>query len=156
MTEREEFTVDKARLGTTGKFLIFLGLACLAVLFLLPQAEAPIIVVFVVASAASIGLGLKDLLTRGQTGVQVVVDAEGITVLRLGPDPIPWAEVERCELVIAGRGTSWVRLHLRHGSPTAARLGTGKVSIHDMALIGGIRGVRQAIARLAPQVPRNW
>jgi hypothetical protein len=118
--------------------------------------SAPVMVVAVVLGVLMVGFGLIDLNKRGRTGVQVAVDRAGITVAEKGPDPIPWAEVERCEIVVGAKGASWVRLHLRPGSPTAARLGTTRVNIHDRILTGGARGLRQAIPRMAPQVPRDW
>ncbi len=156
MSEREEFTYDKARLTASGAFQIGLGLAVLGCLFILPQAVPPIIAVFVVIGGALVVMGLRELGKRGQTGVQVALDAEGITATRHGADPIPWTEVERCELGRAPRGRSWVRLRLRPGSQAAARLGTVKVNIYDHALAGGELGLRRTIARLAPQVPRDW
>lgn len=49
-----------------------------------------------------------------------------------------------------------LRLVLRPDSRAAARLGKHKVVVNDLVLTGGGRGVRGAIARLAPRVPRAW
>lgn len=158
MTEREEFTYVKARLRAGGFLFIVMGLGLMGLVLGTARWEdnAPIMVVSVVFGGLSIVLGLIKLAKLGKTGVQVVVDRTGITIAERGPDPIPWAEVERCELVRGGRGGDWLRLRLRAGSATAARLGRVKIDIHDHVLTGGALGLRRAIARLAPQVPRDW
>jgi hypothetical protein len=158
MKEREQFAYDKALLRTSGFGLIVMGLGLMGLVLgtVRWEANAPIMVVSVVSGVPLIVLGLIRLNKLGKTGVQVVVDRTGITVAERGPDPIPWAEVERCELVRGGRGGDWLRLRLRAGSAAAARLGRVKIDIHDHFLTGGALGLRRAIARLASQVPRDW
>jgi hypothetical protein len=158
MTDREEFTYNQTQLRTNGIGFILMGLGLMALVLFTTRWEqnAPIMVVSVVFGVPLIVFGLIDLSRRRQTGVQVTVDRDGITVAAKGPDPIPWAEVERCDFVIGGKGATWVRLTLRWGSPAAARLGTTSVRIYDRLLTQGPPGLQVAIARLAPQVPRNW
>ena len=158
MTEREEFRFDKGQLGTNGIGLILIGLGLMGLVFGTQRWEdnAPIIVLSVVLGVPMIVLGLIELNKRGRTGVQVVVDGDGITDVRLGPDPILWDDVARCEWGRGQRGASWVCLRLRPGSPAAARLRKASVRINDRILTHGSPGLRNAIARLAPQVPRDW
>lgn len=158
MTDREEFTYDKAQLGTNGIGFILMGLGLMALVLGTQRWEqnAPFMVLSVVLGVPLIVFGLIDLTRRGRTGVQVAVDRDGITVAAKGPDPIPWAEVERCDWGHGPRGATWVRLQLRQGSPAVARLGTTSVRINDRILTQGSPGLQAAIARLAPQVPRNW
>jgi len=155
MTERAEFAFDPARLRASGLGMIFLGVLALA---MIPAgvAEGPVLVICVVLGLASVGIGVKQLHNRGKIGAQVVVDRDGITDIRISPDPIPWADVQRCEVGIGPKGSNWLRLVLRTGSATEARLGKSRVNIQDTQLMNGRLGVRLAIARLAPQVPRDW
>jgi hypothetical protein len=158
MTEREEFTYSTEALGRTGFGLIILGLFLMGLGLGATRWEenAPFMVLSVVVGVLLIVFGLIELNKRRRTGVQVVVDRQGITDIRLSPDPIPWDEVHRCEWGRGPKGSSWLRVVLRSGSQAAARLGKAQVNIQDAALTRGPDGVRRAIARLAPQVPRDW
>lgn len=158
MSEREEFTFDRAQLSINGFGFILMGLGLMGLVLGTQRWEdnAPLMVVAVVAGVPLIVFGVIDLNRRGRTGVQVAVDREGITVAEKGPDPIPWAEVERCAFGQGPRGASWVDVRLHPGSPAAGRLGTTRVRVNDRILTNGAPGLRRAIARLAPQVPRNW
>lgn len=158
MTERAEFEIDRAAVGTGGIILVVLGLLVLSVPFWLPRFDTGIAVLSTGLGLAIIGLGIYTFRHRNVTGVQVVVDRDGITDLRLSPDPIPWSEVERLGLtVMNGRFAPRLKLILRPGSPLiAARFRNGTVVINDTTLRGHTNGLRAAIARLAPQVPRDW
>lgn len=157
MSERAEFQESQTLNLVFG--VIFLGMAAGLVAWLFPTG-VPILnwdtTVLLLAIAAMVGVGLWSLWRLRKTGVIVVVDRDGMTDLRLMPDPIPWAEVERCELQVGFKGATHLRLVLRPDSRAAARLGKHKVVVNDLVLTGGARGVRRAIARLAPQVPRAW
>lgn len=157
MDERAEF--EESRTQNLLFAIVFLGMALLWVVWLFPRgipAWNRDTVVIVLAIAAMAGTGLWFLWRMRKTGVVVVVDRDGITDRRLMPDPIAWAEVERCELQVGLKGATFLRLVLRPDSPAAARLGRHKVLVNDLVLTGGSRGVRGAIARLAPGVPRDW
>jgi len=157
MSERAEFQESRTLNLVFG--VVFLGMAGLWVVLLFPTGVPTLnrdTTVLLLAIAAMAGFGLWSLWRLRKTGVIVVVDRDGITDLRLMPDPIPWAEVERCELQVGIKGATHLRLVLRPDSRAAARLGKSKVVVNDLVLTGGGRGVRGAIARLAPQVPRGW
>jgi hypothetical protein len=158
MTERAEFEIDRGRVGTSGILLCVLGLLVLSVPFWLPRFDTGIAVLSTGLGLAIIGLGILTFRLRNVTGVQVVVDRDGITDLRLSPDPIPWSEVERLGLTLLNaRAAPRLKLILRPGSPLiAARFRSGTVVINDTTLRGHTNDLRAAIARLAPQVPRDW
>jgi hypothetical protein len=158
MSEREEFSFDKGQLGMNGFGFSIMGLGMMGLAFGTQRWEddAPVIVLLIVLGVAMIVAGLIDLNKRRRTGVQVAVDREGIYIAERGPDPIPWTEVERLAYGVGGKGSTWVSLHLRPGSPTAARLGKTSLRVYDRLLTDGSPGLRQAIARLAPQVSRDW
>jgi hypothetical protein len=157
MIEQAEFSFDRAQLRTGGLILIGLGLACACVPLILPASDPVITIVCLAVAAAVAGVGAKLLTDRARTGVQVVVDRDGITDLRLMPDPIPWSEVDRIGLTRGVDRIPRLRLILRPDSALAAqRFSSGQVVINDLVLTDNIRGVRGAIRRLAPQVPRDW
>lgn len=157
MDEREEF--QESRTQNLVFAVVFLGMAVVWVVIVFPDGvtrwtrEA---VVLLLAIAGFVLAGLWFLSRLRRTGVVVVVDRDGITDRRLMPDPIPWAEVARCELQPGIKGFTHLRLALRPDSRAAAQLGRQKVVVNDLVLTGRGRGVRQAIARLAPQVTRAW
>ncbi|HMO07679.1 MAG TPA: hypothetical protein PKD10_08530 [Paracoccaceae bacterium] len=157
MEQREVFRLNRAQSLILG--LMLLGIAVWMGFVTFPLGSRPMDINawgLVVATAAFAGGGLWFLARLRNTAVQVVVDREGITDFRVMPDPIPWAEVERCELYTGMKGGSHLRLALRPGSQAANRIGKTRVVVNDMEIEGGTRDLRQAIARLAPQVPRDW
>jgi hypothetical protein len=157
MAERAEFQESRTQKLVFG--VVFLGMAVVWVVILFPTGVSTLTreaAVLLLAIAAFAGAGLWFLSRLRRTGVVVTVDRDGITDLRLGPDPIAWDEVERCALVAGMRGVRHLRLILRPDSQAAARLGKRQVAVNDLVLTGGASGVRLAIARLAPQVPRDW
>lgn len=157
MAERAEFQESRTQNLILG--VVFLGLAVIWAIILFPRGVirwTPEAAVLALATAAFAGVGLWFLSRLRRTGVVVTVDGYGITDLRLGPDPIRWTDVERCALVTGMRGARFLQLVLRPDSPAAARLGKVGVTVNDMVLTGRGRGLREAIARLAPQVPRDW
>lgn len=158
MSERVEFSYNNEQLGRSGFGFIIMGLGLMGLVFGTTRWEdnAPLLVLSVVVGVPMIVIGLIELNKRRRVGVQVVVDGAGITDVRLGPHPIPWAEVERCEWGRGPKGSSWLRLILRPGSEAERRLGKNRVNIQDATLTRGPDGVRKAIARLAPQVSRDW
>lgn len=163
MAVRAEF--QESRTQNLVFAVVFLGMAVVWVVILFPRGvtrwttEA---VVLLLAIAGFVLAGLWFLSRLRRTGVVVTVDPHGIADLRLGPDPIPWTDVERCALVTGMKGARFLQLVLRPDSPAAARLGKARVMVNDLVLTGGMgptsrgAGVRDAIARLAPQVPRDW
>jgi hypothetical protein len=163
MAERAEF--QESRTQNLIFAIVFLGMAVVWVVILFPRGvtrwttEAVVLLLAIAAFAAA---GLWFLSRLRKTGVVVTVDQDGITDLRLGPAPIPWADVERCALITGMKGARFLHLFLRPGSPAAARLGKDRVLVNDLVLTGGMgptsrgHGLRDAIARLAPQVPRDW
>lgn len=163
MVERAEF--QESRTQNLVFAVVFLGLATLFAVWLFPTGIPRLtgnVTVLLLYIAAMAGAGLWFLSRLRRTGVVVAVDRNGITDLRLMPDPIPWTEVERCALVTGMKGVRFLQLVLRPDSPSAARLRKHKVTVNDLVLTGGMGpgsrggGVRGAIARLAPQVPRDW
>jgi hypothetical protein len=116
----------------------------------------------IIVALVGLVLGLWDLAKLRDTSVKVAVDRDGITDFREMAGPIPWADVERIEHVIIRkargfRKPSGLQLVLRAGSQARLRhQKTPEVTIWEMGLDGGSPGLRQAVARLAPQVPRNW
>ena len=157
MAERAEFRENRKLNLVFG--VVFLGLAALWAIILFPTGVPGVnrdTTALLLAIAAMAGFGLWRLSRLRRTDVVVVVDRDGIIDLRLIPDPIPWAEVERCALVVGMKGVRHLRLILRPNSQAAARLGKRQVAVNDLVLSGGGWGVRGAIARLAPQVPRDW
>lgn len=157
MAERAEFQESRTQnLVFAG---VSLGMAVVWVVILFPDGVTrwtteAVVLLLVIAGFVLAGMWFLSRLRR--TEVVVVVDRDGITDLRLRPDPIPWAEVARCELQVGMKGITHLRLALRPDSAVAAQLGKQKVVVNDMVLTGRGRGVRGAIARLAPQVPRDW
>jgi len=157
MAERAEF--QESRTQNLVLAVVFLGLAALFAVVLFPSGirsltrEATVLLLY---TAAMAGVGLWFLSRLRRTGVVVAVDRDGITDRRLMPDPIPWAEVDRCGLRAGFKGVRHLQLILRPDSPAAARLGKSQVIVNDLVLTGGGSGVRGDIARLAPQVPRDW
>ncbi|ROU03777.1 hypothetical protein [Histidinibacterium lentulum] len=157
MTERAEFPENRTLNLVFG--LVFLGMAVVWWVLLFPSGVPTLTrdtTVLLLAIAAMAGFGLWSLTRLRKTAAVVVVDHDGLTDLRLMSDPIPWSELDRCDLVVGYRGVRRLRLVLRPGSPVAARLGRQEVIVNDLMLTGGARGVREAIARFAPQVPRGW
>lgn len=156
MAERAEFRRNRRLFLAFG--VVFLGLAAvfLAVLFPsgIPRLDANT-AILLLAVAAMAGFGLWSLFQLRKTGVIVVVDQDGITDYRQMRTAIPWSDVERCELP-SSIEAKHLRLVLRPDSPTAIQFGKQKVVVNDLVLTGGGKGVRGAIARLAPQVPREW
>ncbi len=157
MDERAEF--QESRIQNLVFSVVFLGMAVLWAVVIFPDGvtrwtRESVVLLVAIAGFALAGLWFLSRLHR--TGVVVVVDRDGITDRRLMPDPIPWAEVARCELQPGIKGGWHLRLALRPESRAAAQLGKQKVVVNDLVLTGRGRGVRSAIARLAPQVPRDW
>lgn len=68
---------------------IELGLLVLSMPFWLPRFDTGIAILSTVPGLAIVGPGVCTFRHRNVTGVQVVMDRDGITVLRPGPDPIP-------------------------------------------------------------------
>lgn len=157
MTERAEFTESRTQNMVFG--IVFLALAALFWVVLFPTGVPELngnTAVLLAAIGGFAGFGLWSLSRLRKTGVVVVVDKDGITDTRLMPDPIPWAEVERCELVTGFKGARFLQLRLRPDAPSAARLGKSKVLVNDLVLTGRGRGLKNAIKLFAPQVPREW
>jgi hypothetical protein len=109
-----------------------------------------------------VGCGLWELLKLGNLGVKVMVDAHGITDLREWDAPIPWSAVERIDHIPLRQAlrhwkTRGLRLVMRTDPEASTSLSKRReVLIWEGELTGGAIDLRQAIARLAPQVPRNW
>ncbi len=107
-------------------------------------------------------IGLWDLSKLRDTSIKVAVDRDGITDFREMEGPIPWADVERIEHVVIRkargfRKPSGLRLVLRPGLQVAVRhQKRPEFTVWEGGLDGGSLGLRQAVAGLAPQVPRNW
>ena len=157
MAERAEFPESRTLNLVFG--VVFVGMAVVWVVILFPRGVTrwtPEAAVLLLAIAGFLMAGLWFLSRLRRTGVVVTVDRDGITDLRLMLDPIPWADVERCALVTGMKGARFLQLVLRADSPAATRLGKARVTVNDMVLTGRGRGLREAIARLAPQVPRDW
>jgi hypothetical protein len=116
----------------------------------------------VIVALVGLVLGLWDLAKLRDTSVKVAVDRDGITDFREMAGPIPWADVERIEHVIIRkargfRKPSGLRLVLRPGLQVAVRhQKRPEFTVWEGGLDGGALGLRRAVARLAPQVPRNW
>lgn len=156
MADRAEFSINRVQSLVFG--LLFLALAAVFTVRLFPAGIPSlngdtVFLLMVIAAFAAVGVWF--LMRLGKGGVVLVVDREGITDLRLMPGPIPWDEVERCRLTRTVKAQV-LELLLRPDSRSARRLGGQRVVINDMVLAGGGRAVRGAIARLAPQVPRDW
>jgi hypothetical protein len=157
MAERAEFPESRTLNLVFG--VVFVGMAVVWVVILFPRGVTrwtPEAAVLLLAIAGFLMAGLWFLSRLRRTGVVVTVDRDGITDLRLMLDPIPWADVERCALVTGMKGARFLQLVLRPDSPAVTRLGKARVTVNDMVLTGRGRGLREAIARLAPQVPRDW
>lgn len=156
MSQRFEFRLNRRLLLVLG--IVLIAVAGLTAMWLFPtglpelNGNTAVLLAYIAAMA---GLGLWVLSHLRKTGVMVVVDRHGITDVRLMPDPILWSEVERCELVYGYRGDN-LRLVLHPRSRAATQLGKRRVAINERMLSGEVDGVRAAIARLAPQVPRDW
>ncbi|WP_439572964.1 hypothetical protein [Phreatobacter sp.] len=156
MSERVEFYLNRRLLLVLG--IVLIALAGLFAVWLFPTGLPELdgntagLLAFIAAMA---GFGLWVLSDLRKTGVIVVVDKHGITDGRLMPTPILWHEVERCALVSGYRGDH-LQLVLHPGSRAATQLSRRKVTINERVLWGEVDGVRGAIARLAPQVPRDW
>ncbi|HEV2555643.1 MAG TPA: hypothetical protein VGV17_17955 [Bosea sp. (in: a-proteobacteria)] len=109
-----------------------------------------------------VGCGLWELLKLGNLGVKVMVDAHGITDLREWDAPIPWPAVERIDHIPLRQALRYLKtgglcLVMRADPETRLPLPRPReVLIWEGELTGGAIDLRQAIARLAPQVPRNW
>jgi len=156
MAEQAAFHLNRVLSLALG--VVFLGLAGVFAAVLFPSGLTRLdgtTGTLLLAVAAMAGFGLWCLADLRKTGVIVMVDRNGITDLRLMADPIPWDEVERCTLV-RGPRTRYLWLVLRPGSQAAQKLGRQKVPVNDLVLTGGGRDLRGAIARLAPQVMRDW
>jgi hypothetical protein len=154
MNERVEFHAVRWLLLLPGLVLIGVGLRLATIAW--PDVGAarsdtalPLLVVGLLM--AVFGLWSLTLVRRG--GLQVAVDRNGITDYRLDLGPIPWARVARVEQAAGGRGAEGLRLVLRHPEPEA---GPGAAVIRGAGLKGGTAALQRAIARLAPQVPRDW
>ena len=107
-------------------------------------------------------IGLWELAKLRDTSVMVAVDRDGITDFREMAGPIHWADVERIEHVIIRkargfRKPSGLRLVLRPGLQVAVRhQKRPEFTVWEGGLDGGALGLRRAITKLAPHVPRNW
>ena len=157
MAEREEF--QESRTQNLVFAVMMLGVAVLWAVMIFPDGvtrwtREAVVLLLAIAGFALAGLWFLSRLR--QTEVVVTVDRDGLTDRRLMPDPIRWTEVERCELQPGIKGGRHLRLALRPDSAAAARLGRQRVVVNDMVLTGRGYGLRGAIARPAPQVPRDW
>jgi hypothetical protein len=115
----------------------------------------------VFAGLIAIGFGIWELLKLFDGRVKVVVDRDGITDLRAWDVRVPWSAVERIDQIP-------LRQALRSGEIRGLRLvmqadptGCAPRPRHEMliwegGLTGGTMDLRQAIAQMAPQVPREW
>lgn len=110
----------------------------------------------------AVGFGLWGLWKLGDSRVKVAVDRQGITDFRLADVPIPWTEVERVEHMVIRKTLDFrryrcLRLVIRANSHLPGLyLGRREVLIWDSGLKGGDQALKEAVSRLAPQVPRNW
>lgn len=110
----------------------------------------------------AVGFGLLELTKLGSRKVQVAIDRDGITDVRVSDVPVPWSAVEQIDHVPLRQAYRYGRIgglrlvlrndpdaHLRHPL-------RGELLVWDHGLTGGPRALRLAITLLAPQVPRDW
>jgi hypothetical protein len=157
MTERVAFHFNRPLIGAV---VLCIGLCTLGFAFapIGPVGSDPrnIGLVHAIIVVVCLGFLLQYLRYLLDSRAQVVLDRDGITVTRALDAPIPWTQVERVEMTGKGQYAK-PRLVLTADSPLAReRLFRHRIVIHDSLLVDGRRGVRQAIARLAPQVPQDW
>lgn len=149
MADRVEFHALRWALALPGAVLIGIGLYFAAIAWPGTVRSDTALPLFVAGlSMAAFGLLALTLVRRG--GLQVAVDRDGIQDYRLALGPIPWARVAK---VTGDGGAEGLRLVLRLAEPGA---GPAEVVIRGAGLTGGTAALRQAVARLAPQVPRDW
>jgi hypothetical protein len=108
-----------------------------------------------------VGCGLWESSKLFDRRVKVVVDRDGITDLRAWDVPVPWSAVERIDQIPVRQAlrywkTRGLRLVMQADPTGCARRPRHEMLIWEGELTGGTMDLRQAIARMAPQVMRDW